>query len=121
MSTEMMYVISGIIGALIGSAPVWIKLGSDKKKTDADAAAVLTQIAMELVDPLKERIDAMEIETQKKTTEAACLTVERNELQEQVNELRKEVEALRAEVEALREENHVLKAALSRRKVEKRA
>jgi uncharacterized coiled-coil DUF342 family protein len=116
MSTEMMYIISGIIGALIGSAPVWIKLGGDKRNTDADTAAVLTQIAMELVDPLKERIDAMEIETQKKTTEAASLTIERDELREQVEALRAEVEALRIEVDELRAENKSLKAALDKRR-----
>jgi len=121
MSTEMMYLISGIIGALIGSAPVWIKLSGDKRNTEADTTEKLTNIAMGLVEPLQERIDAMEIETQKKITEAARLTIERDELQNQVDELRKEVEALRVEVDELRAENKSLKAALDkRRKVEKR-
>ncbi|MCK9592761.1 MAG: Atg14 domain-containing protein [Methanoregula sp.] len=107
---------SGIIGALIVGIPIWRKIGSEKRNTDADTAAVLTKIAMELVDPLQEQIDAMKAETQKKITEAACLTVERDELKEQVEELRKEVEALRIEVEALRAENKSLKDVLQKRR-----
>jgi uncharacterized coiled-coil DUF342 family protein len=106
----------GLVGVFIGALPQIVGIFNGKKKADADTASVLTKVALELVDPLAERIKTLETETQKKIEEAACLTVERDELKEQVDELRKEVEALRVEVDELRAENKSLKAALDKRR-----
>jgi len=107
---------SGIIGALIVGIPVWKRLSSDTKKTEAEIDSIAVKTMKEALESVDNRLHTVESDMEKKITEAACLTVERDELKEQVEELRKEVEALRIEVEALRAENKSLKDVLQKRR-----
>lgn len=79
------------------------KLRSDTKKTDADAAKVMTESAMAFLAPARAEIGELE-----KSLKAAKARV--NELESEVQQLRTQVSQMSKELTELKDENHQLRS-----------
>ncbi|PWK81741.1 hypothetical protein C8D88_116153 [Lentzea atacamensis] len=93
-----------VLAALVTLPWTLRKLRSDTRKTDADAAQVLSNTAIAMLEPANAEIDKLEKRLEKANSRVADLESALGKSQERVHELESEVRQLRSQVSQMSKE-----------------
>lgn len=112
MNWDIVLRIAGVLGglAVLIVLPWQIrKMKAETGKTSADAAAVLMEKALNMLEPAQQEIDRLEFRLQAANVRVASLEDALKESQAEVQSLRNQVTAMTKEVIELRTENTTLR------------
>jgi len=99
-----------VLGALLAAAPGIAALIAGRQKLRAEASNILSDAAIQLVEPLQKRVTALE-------ARVACLEAENDTLRTKVHQFEEQVREFRALIRALWEGAMMLTRQLKDRKI----